>query len=86
LSSAASSVLTHALGAATRSEDSSTSNQTFGQTSTIDDIFKDLTYTARTMDLSRQNPRKSGPAWWLMAGIGFIAAAAVAALVFILLK
>ena len=61
-------------------EVSTSSNPTFSQTSTIDDIFKDLTHVARTVDLKNQyGVRDSGGVmWWVIAAVGAVIALIVA--------
>ncbi len=60
-------------------EQSSTSNPSLTHTSTIDDIFQDLTRTARIVDLSRQT-KKVKWKWWVV-----IAAAALGLLLLFML-
>lgn len=62
------------------SEASLESNPNLTQTSNIDDIFKDLTHTARTVDLSRQ--KSGGSYWWLIMVGGAIFLALIILILF----
>jgi len=67
------------------SDNSSNSNATLTQTSMIDTIFSDLTYSTRITDLDRQYvPRGLSWKWYAIAGAGILAAAGM--LVFLLTR
>ncbi len=69
-----------------RKDDKGTvSNPAMTHSSTIDTIFKDLTYTARTVDLSKQSAAgSSGPSpWMIIVGAALLGAAVVALLLWL---
>jgi serine/threonine-protein kinase len=63
----------------------STSDQSSSQSSTIDDIFKEMTYSARTVDLSRQRVAGEWDWKWLAIAGGAALAALAGALIYFLL-